>query len=185
MTILIILAVIKALALFYVISVYLKESKSHKEQLSELENRLQTASQAVGELNGKNHELIEHLQTKTLELDNAYDIVDEERSKYKKVLSQKKSSETRLGLVAEQIVPFLENCPYNPENMQFMGKPIDFVVFDFDAGEIVFLEVKSGNAKESTRQKTIKNIIKEGNVFYEKMRINEHGVKHIREKNKS
>ena len=100
----------------------------------------------------------------------------------KKVLSQKKSSETRLGLVAEQIAPFLAGCPYDPKVMSFLGQPVDFLVFDYDSGEIVFLEVKSGNSKESSRQKLIKNIIKSGKVYYEKMRINEKGVKIIREK---
>ena len=100
-----------------------------------------------------------------------------EREKHRELLSQKKSSETRLGQISEHLVPFLENCRHDPKTMHFLGNPIDYLVFDFDQGSITFLEVKSGNSKASKRQKTIKNIIKHGRVFYEEIRINEKGVK--------
>lgn len=100
-----------------------------------------------------------------------------EREKNRFLLSQKKSSETRLGQISEHLVPFLEGCTHEPKNMHFLGNPIDYVVFDFDQGAITFLEVKSGNSKASKRQKTIKNIIKSGRIYYEEIRINEKGVK--------
>jgi predicted Holliday junction resolvase-like endonuclease len=74
-------------------------------------------------------------------------------------------------------VPFLDACPYDPKNLHFLGNPIDYVCFDFDQGSITFLEVKSGNSKPSKRQKTVKNIIKAGRVFYDEIRINEKGVR--------
>ena len=100
-----------------------------------------------------------------------------EREKNRTLLSQKKSSETRLGQISEHLVPFLENCKHDPKNMHFLGNPIDYVIFDFDQGSITFLEVKSGNSKASKRQKTVKNIIKSGRIYYEEIRINERGVK--------
>ncbi len=100
-----------------------------------------------------------------------------EREKNRALLSQKKSSETRLGQISEHLVPFLENCSHDPKNMHFLGNPIDYVVFDFDEGAITFLEVKSGNSKASKRQKTVKNIVKSGRVYYEEIRINEKGVR--------
>jgi len=103
-------------------------------------------------------------------------MLEKEQENNKVILSQKKSSETRLGQISENIVPFLEEFPYDPKNAHFMGQPIDFLIFDYDDGKIVFLEVKTGNAKESYRQKLIKNIIKSGRVFYERIRINEKGV---------
>lgn len=104
--------------------------------------------------------------------------VGTEREKNRYLLSQKKSSETRLGQISEHLVPFLANCPYNPKNLHFLGNPIDYLVFDFDQGIITFLEVKSGNSKASKRQKTVKNIIKTGRIFYDEIRINEKGVRH-------
>lgn len=108
-------------------------------------------------------------------IDNANNLALEQE-KNKEIISQKKSSETRLGQVTEHLVPFLEDCRHDPKNMHFLGQPVDYIVFDFDQGEITFVEVKTGNAKESHRQKTIKNIIKSGKVFYETMRINAKGV---------
>lgn len=112
------------------------------------------------------------------ELLDTQDELGREREKNKNLLSQKKSSETRLGQISEHLVPFLENCPYNPKDLHFLGNPIDYLAFDFDEGKIIFLEIKSGNSKPSKRQKLIKNLIKSGRVFYDEIRINEKGVKH-------
>ena len=106
-----------------------------------------------------------------------------EQEKYRKLLSQKKSSETRLGQISENLVPFLVGCPHNPKNMTFLGQPIDYLVFDLDEGKITFLEVKSGNSRASKKQRLIKNIIQEGHVYYEEIRINEKGVKTKKAKN--
>lgn len=111
------------------------------------------------------------------DLIDSNDLIGSERERNRMLLSQKKSSETRLGQISEHLVPFLDKCKYDPKTMHFLGNPIDYVVFDFDQGEITFLEVKSGNSKPSKRQKTVKNIIKAGRVFYEEIRINEKGVK--------
>ena len=107
----------------------------------------------------------------------------DEREKNRVLLSQKKSSETRLGQISEHLIPFLKDCPYNPKDMSFCGNPIDYLVYDYDQGKIVFVEVKSGNSKASKRQKTIKNIIKSGRVYYAEMRINTKGVKVTESKN--
>jgi predicted Holliday junction resolvase-like endonuclease len=115
------------------------------------------------------------------DLFNAQDELGIEREKNRQLLSQKKSSETRLGQISEHIVPFLSNCPYDPKNLHFMGNPVDYVCFDFDQGCITFIEVKSGNSKPSKRQKIVKNIVKTGRVYYDEIRINEKGVrrKHV------
>jgi predicted Holliday junction resolvase-like endonuclease len=135
-------------------------------------------------LNKKNLELaikesrnMEQLRELSTDVVNLQDELGGEREKNRTLLSQKKSSETRLGQISENLVPFLENCKHDPRNMHFLGQPLDYVVFNFDEGEIVFLEIKSGNSKPSKRQKILKNIIKSGRVYYEEMRINEKGVK--------
>src|SRR5271166_2874903 len=73
------------------------------------------------------------------------DELGQEREKNREVLSQKKSSETRLGNISEHLVGFLNGCPYDPRDMHHLGAPIDFLIYDLDQGEITFLEVKSGN----------------------------------------
>lgn len=124
--------------------------------------------------NARHAENLKELQT---ELVNLQADLGDERESNRTLLSQKKSSETRLGQISEHLVPFLENCRHDPKQMHFLGNPIDYVVFNFDDGAITFLEVKSGNSKPSKRQKTVKNIIKSGRVFYEEIRINQKGVK--------
>ncbi len=118
---------------------------------------------------------LQEMQRSLLEAQNE---LGDEREKNRVLLSQKKSSETRLGQISEHLIPFLEGCPYDPKNLHFLGNPIDFISFDFDGGEITFIEVKSGNSKPSKRQKIIKNIIKSGRINYAELRVNEKGVKH-------
>jgi len=124
-----------------------------------------------------NAQFNEQLKDYLLDLRNLEEELGQEREKNRSLLSQKKSSETRLGQISEHLVPFLENCHYDPKSMHFLGNPIDYIVFDFDGGAITFVEVKSGNSKPSKRQKVIRNIIKTGRIFYDEIRINEKGVK--------
>jgi len=59
-------------------------------------------------------------------------------------------------------------------DMTFVGKGIDYIVFDgLSSGnlkEIVFLEIKSGSSTQNTNEKQIEEIIKRGKVRYEVMR---------------
>lgn len=107
----------------------------------------------------------------------------DEIEKNRVIISQKKSSETRLGQMTEHLVPFLDGFTHDPKDCHFLGMPIDLICFDFDQGKITFIEVKTGNARESERQKKIKNMIKEGRVYYERFRLNEKGVSVKEEKN--
>lgn len=87
-----------------------------------------------------------------------------------KTLSQKKSSEVRLGQISEQLAPFLTDFKYNPKKAHFLGMPIDYIIFEED--KIVFLEVKSGQAKLSTTQRAIKRLVENNKVVWEVMQIN-------------
>jgi predicted Holliday junction resolvase-like endonuclease len=143
--------------------------------LQEVRNyRLNKKNKALEILNSKAIDSSKELQ---VEVVNLQDELGGEREKNRALLSQKKSSETRLGQISEHLVPFLQNCKHDPKTMHFLGNPIDYIVFDFDDGKITFLEVKSGNSKPSKRQKIIKNIIKSGRIAYEEIRINERGVR--------
>jgi predicted Holliday junction resolvase-like endonuclease len=58
--------------------------------------------------------------------------------------------------------------------MTFVGKGIDYIIFDgLSSGnlkEIVFLEIKSGSSTQNNNEKMIEEIIKRGKVRYEVMR---------------
>lgn len=90
---------------------------------------------------------------------------------YNKLLSQKKSSEVRLGQISENLAPFLTAFKYDPKKAHFMGMPVDYVIFDDD--EVVFLEIKSGKAQLSPTQRKIKALIQAGKVRWDEMRIND------------
>ncbi|HRI36215.1 MAG TPA: Holliday junction resolvase-like protein [bacterium] len=59
----------------------------------------------------------------------------------------KRSGSVIRGQVYEKILPYLPDFPYDPSDMVFVGRGIDYVVFDgLSAGDVrsvVFLEVKS------------------------------------------
>lgn len=106
--------------------------------------------------------------------------LDKSKSTNSKILSQKKSSEVRLGNIAEVSLPFLKDLPYDCSNLKHLGQPIDFIYFNYDDAngpEIIIIEVKSGNSKHSKRQRMIKNAIRVGKVFYEEVRIDQNGIK--------
>ena len=90
-----------------------------------------------------------------------------------KLISSKKQSEVRLGQISEHFAPLLKDFLYDSKNVRFLGSPIDFVVFEFEQEKIVFIEFKTGNSKESSRQKTVRKIIESGNVEYKLMTVNE------------
>lgn len=90
-----------------------------------------------------------------------------------KLISSKKQSEVRLGQISEHFAPLLKDFPYDSKNVRFLGSPIDFVVFEFEQEKIVFIEFKTGNSKESSRQRTVRKIIESGNVEYKLITVNE------------
>jgi len=87
----------------------------------------------------------------------------------KKLTNQKKSSEIRTGLIAEQMAPFLHGFPYSPGDALFLGRPIDFVVFN-ETG-VHFVEVKSGKAQLTQSQRQVRDHITSGAVTFEIYRV--------------
>jgi|TARA_R110000824_G_scaffold54248_9_gene149741 predicted Holliday junction resolvase-like endonuclease len=95
--------------------------------------------------------------------------LDEETENRKKVVSQKKSSEVRLGLISETLAPFLDQFDFDPENCIFLGKPIDYISFEDEI--ITFIEVKSGQAQLSTKQRHIRDLVKDKQIAWKQIRI--------------
>ena len=92
-------------------------------------------------------------------------------SEKSKLFSQKRSSEVRTGHIVEKFAPFLSNFPHDPESAGFLGQPIDYLVFEEDG--ITFSEIKSGQSQLSKKQRMIRDNVKNGNVFWEEIRIDE------------
>jgi predicted Holliday junction resolvase-like endonuclease len=87
-----------------------------------------------------------------------------------------RSQAVTAGRITEQLVPYLPGFPFNPKDVRFLGSPVDLIVFDgLDAGEprrIVFVEVKTGSATLSPRERKVRDVIRDGRVAWEELRIN-------------
>jgi predicted Holliday junction resolvase-like endonuclease len=72
------------------------------------------------------------------------------------------------GLAAEQLAPYLPGFPFDPTEVRFIGKPVDFVAFvGASSGkieEVAFVEVKSGVAAASRVERSLRDAVKEGRV---------------------
>lgn len=86
-----------------------------------------------------------------------------------------KSLAVTVGKVSEQLVPYLPGFAYNPKDARFLGSPVDFVVFDgLDAGalrRVVFLEVKTGAAALTTRERQVRDAIESGRIAWDELRL--------------
>lgn len=95
------------------------------------------------------------------------------QAKYDKLLSQKKSSEVRLGKVAENMAPFFKDWPYDPNRFRFLGNPIDGI--SFNDNEVVFVEIKSGGARLSKSQKHVRDLVNAGKIKFVSFRVDHEG----------
>lgn len=91
----------------------------------------------------------------------------------KKILSQKKSSEVRLGKIGENMAPFFMGWPYDANKFRFLGNPVDGIQFEED--EVIFVEIKTGKARLTASQKSVKQLVKEGKVRFATFRVGEDG----------
>jgi predicted Holliday junction resolvase-like endonuclease len=79
------------------------------------------------------------------------------------------------GKVHEQLLPYLPAFPYDPRDVRFLGSPVDLIVFDgLTAGcveRIVFLEVKTGGAGLTPRERSVRDAILDGSVEWAELRV--------------
>jgi predicted Holliday junction resolvase-like endonuclease len=96
-------------------------------------------------------------------------IKNETENQYKKLLNQKKSSEVVLGQISEKLVPFLKEFKYDAQKANFLGNPIDYIIFEEE--EIIFMEIKSGNSALSQKQRKIKKLVNDKKIRWEEIKI--------------
>lgn len=81
------------------------------------------------------------------------------------------------GQFSEQLAPYLPNFEFNPTEYRFVGKPIDFIVFkgadEKNIDEVIFVEVKSGNAKLNQHERNLKDTIDQKKVRWVEYRVPE------------
>jgi predicted Holliday junction resolvase-like endonuclease len=79
------------------------------------------------------------------------------------------------GKVSEQLVPYWPQFPFQPRDARFLGAPVDFIVFDgLSEGavrRVVLVEVKTGEARVSPRERDIRDAVERGAVEWMELRI--------------
>lgn len=86
---------------------------------------------------------------------------------YDKLVFNKKSSEVRIGHLAEKLAPILEKFPEG--EIISLGMPIDYMIFGKE--HISIVEVKFGKSKLSAKQRHIRNLVNAGKVRWKLIRI--------------
>ena len=168
----------------------------YKDKLAQSEKKFEKVkedvdnlSKTVQDLEQHNQNLVNALNTngKALDdktaaiLDMKLKVVDLERNlenekkKFSDLIRQKKSSEVRVGLISEQIAPFLDAWPFETKNFRFLGAPIDGVSFEDD--NVILVEIKTGKASLSPKQRQIRKQVREGRVKFMEFRIEEDGYR--------
>jgi predicted Holliday junction resolvase-like endonuclease len=79
------------------------------------------------------------------------------------------------GLVTEQVAPYLPGFPCDPGDCRFVGKPVDFIVFNGmnkkSIDEVIFVEVKTGGSGLNEQEKRLKDAVQNGRVRWEEVRL--------------
>lgn len=86
-----------------------------------------------------------------------------------------RSGSVNAGRVGETLAPYLPGFTYNPRDARFLGSPVDFLVFDgLSDGcvqQVIFVEVKSGQSELSTRERRVRDAVREGRVAWQELRL--------------
>ncbi|MDD3262755.1 MAG: Holliday junction resolvase-like protein [Candidatus Absconditabacteria bacterium] len=92
-----------------------------------------------------------------------------------KIKNQRQDAVTRsrnvvLGNVNEKIAPLLPDFPYHYKDLVFLGKGVDYIVFDGlsrgNLKKIVFLEIKTNSSTLNKNESMIKQCIENKKVEY-------------------
>lgn len=99
---------------------------------------------------------------------------------YRKLSAIKKKSVSHsrnsiLGEITEKVTPLLPEFPYHTKDLVFIGKGIDYIVFDGlsrgNLKEIIFLEIKSWTSQLNKNEAMIKNYLNNYPIRYEILKI--------------
>lgn len=105
------------------------------------------------------------------------DVVEEKEEEIRRDAIAR-SSRTLSGKTLEKLVPFLDRFKHDPHDVRWVGDPVDLVVFDgYSEGgrknvdKITFVEVKSGDSKIQTGQRSIRDAVNKKKVKWEEFRV--------------
>lgn len=86
-----------------------------------------------------------------------------------------RSRATLSGQFLEKLAPHFPGFPYEPTDLRFIGTPVDYLVFrglsEGEVDEIVFLEVKSGHAGLTTKERRVREAVEASAVRWDVYRV--------------
>jgi len=99
----------------------------------------------------------------------------EARIELERLDAVKRSRAVLGGQFSEQLSPFLPGFPGDPTEVRFIGKPVDFISFSGSSrgavDEVLFIEVKSGDSRQSAVERSLRKAIERGSVRYVEYRV--------------
>lgn len=111
-------------------------------------------------------------------LDKLREAEKEFQDKKKKIIedSIEKSKQVYIGKTLEHLAPTVASWGHKPRDCRFLAEPIDFIAFDGlfendEVNKITFIDAKTGEAKLTPRQKSIRKTIEKGEVYFEEFRL--------------
>mgnify|MGYP000320137288 CR=1 FL=1 len=127
---------------------------------------------------------IEHAdETQRMEADFEQNLEQVEKEA-KKQKGRAQSAHTSKGQIVEKWCPFIDHPDIDPdwasENWNFLGNPLDYIVWhwfankeqNLEEGKIILMDVKAANSKLTTKQRRIRDLITNGKVEWKEIRLN-------------
>jgi predicted Holliday junction resolvase-like endonuclease len=132
---------------------------------------------ALGWVALKTKKQLNKVETK---LQEQAELFEKERAEIRRD-AKKRSGAVQWGKTIEHFVPFMSDFPVPPEDVTFLGMPIDYVGFSNTGSKtkcsVHFVEVKSGSSFLLGKQKNIKKAIEEGRVHWHEISVDGNNVK--------
>lgn len=126
-------------------------------------------------------------QVRRMNAEHAYELSQLQQAHEAALIQAKKRSVNTSravlkGKMAEQFAPLFPEFNYMPSDAKFLGDPVDYVVFsgysEFREGlrqadelEVVFIDIKSGQARLTKGQQAIAQAIEQGRFRFETIKI--------------
>ena len=122
-----------------------------------------------------------HLDNFTPESRDIYKRMREEQKERRASLKERKlnisvksevgAKAINLGFLLERLAPTLDGFTFNKNDCRSMFDPIDYVIFEGlsekqKVDKIVFVDIKSGGARLTQKQKKIKQVVEDKNVGF-------------------
>ena len=82
-----------------------------------------------------------------------------------------RSATIKFGQFYEKTFPWLSKHDINPNELHYLGDPIDYIAFTKD--HIIFIEIKTGNSRLTKSQQLVREHVRSNNVLFIEERYND------------